>query len=115
MEKEKLLQIILSPFMCDSVRYLVAIESNYDPQSYFSEPQNSSQLHFVIAIINQFNLKESALLEASQTSKRWRYIYDNFPRLLRIFSDFNHIDRSLAESDYLLVDSMYSFPRSLTA
>lgn len=112
LSRDYLIDLILSPFICDPVRYLVAISEGLtlddikeSSQSlYFEhEPRNSSELTLTIAAIIKLDLDREVLSRASQSSKRWKYIMENFVRLNEVFSSLDFNQRRSEERKYLNV------------
>lgn len=107
MDRESLLALVLSPLVCDPVRFLVAIEES-NGQSFedlypFKEPTNSSQIHFTLAAIDQFGFYDTALRRASMISPRWKFLFDNYTKYRNVFSTFDRAARLRAETEYLRV------------
>lgn len=115
MDKESLLALVLSPLICDPVRYLVSLEefneSGYEELYPFNEPTNSSQIHFTLAAIEQFGFYDTSLKHAAAKSPRWKFLFENYVKYRRVFSTFDRAERLRAETEYLRVQPFDSESR----
>ena len=123
--REELLDLILSPIVCDPVRFLVGLQNGLTYEEikeksgrmiFNVEPISGSEITLTLKYISEYGLSPDLCRVISSVSPRWKYIMDNYVTLKNVFEGFDIRRRKDEERKYLSIEQYsYEADRKLLA